>query len=560
VKWLKYIFSLVLISIFLYADSNSSFLRHFIKNNLVEKNIDCPVIETRGISITFPDCGKSNGSITGITINSTGTKITYTWRDANNNVVGKKLDLTGIPEGQYILEVSDNSGCTNPVFSNAIVVESAHPVTIDASRFVVTEAGCSNDGSISGLKVTGASIFEWRNFLTGTVTSTPTSDLIGVPPGTYQLNASNIYGCSAKSDPYTVQSKTEVPRISQVNITDPKCGSVGTIDVTLTVRIGEPQLNFYFAGPGGTHVTDGLIFSDHSSPTIHANGVTGGTYGLYVYSDNSISCPVLLGQFKVKEAQLYIVVDTVVNDKCNMHNGAVALTILGQTDPRDSKYTWTDISTNKQVSKAKNLFLAGAGTYAFEVDDPAGCIARDTFTIKNTSPALIPPQADGTILCLPGQVKIVVKNLVTDTAGTYRLYANPGDSIPLVSNVQGIFYRQVKKTTDFYLAYHQDDCESERTKVTEVVVADVNIPNAFTPNNDGINDYWNIKGIEDFPGASVDIFNRSGQLVYHSINYSKPFDGRYNGKELPTGVYFYVIDLKQPICFGKVSGSLTIIK
>jgi gliding motility-associated-like protein len=83
-------------------------------------------------------------------------------------------------------------------------------------------------------------------------------------------------------------------------------------------------------------------------------------------------------------------------------------------------------------------------------------------------------------------------------------------------------------------------------------------PNAFTPNNDGVNDTWDIKNIENFPRSVVDIFNRWGKMVYSSIGYSVPWDGRYKGTNLPTDVYYYVIN---PNDGGKViSGSVTIIR
>ncbi|HVV55981.1 MAG TPA: gliding motility-associated C-terminal domain-containing protein, partial [Mucilaginibacter sp.] len=181
-----------------------------------------------------------------------------------------------------------------------------------------------------------------------------------------------------------------------------------------------------------------------------------------------------------------------------------------------------------------------------------------TFTVINTSPALVPPIAAGSTLCLPGMINITVTNV--DTSKMFRLYDSPTDSIPIDSSAKGIFYRTINQTTDFYVSRVSNDCESDRTKVTEVVVASIDIPNAFTPNNDGINDYWDIKGIEKFPGADVKVFTRDGKLIYHSVNYPVPFNGTYKGSLVPPGVYYYVIDVKQPICYGKISGSLTIIR
>ena len=94
--------------------------------------------------------------------------------------------------------------------------------------------------------------------------------------------------------------------------------------------------------------------------------------------------------------------------------------------------------------------------------------------------------------------------------------------------------------------------------VTVTVIRSVLIPNSFTPNGDGINDFWNIKNINNYAGCTVDVFNRYGQLIFHSIGYGRPWDGTANGSQLPPGAYYYIIDLKNGS--GKLSGEVTIIK
>ena len=68
----------------------------------------------------------------------------------------------------------------------------------------------------------------------------------------------------------------------------------------------------------------------------------------------------------------------------------------------------------------------------------------------------------------------------------------------------------------------------------------------ITPNNDGYNDTWTPLDIESYPEAVVKIFNRWGGLIFESnggVEY-KAWDGTNNGKELPVGTYYYIIDLK----------------
>ena len=84
------------------------------------------------------------------------------------------------------------------------------------------------------------------------------------------------------------------------------------------------------------------------------------------------------------------------------------------------------------------------------------------------------------------------------------------------------------------------------------------IPNTFTPNNDGINDTWRIDYLDTYPDNRVQVFNRYGQLVFESHGYSKPWDGTYNGKPLPIGTYYYIIEPKNGRA--PLTGYVTIIK
>jgi gliding motility-associated-like protein len=83
-------------------------------------------------------------------------------------------------------------------------------------------------------------------------------------------------------------------------------------------------------------------------------------------------------------------------------------------------------------------------------------------------------------------------------------------------------------------------------------------PNAFTPNGDGIHDVWEIAYLSDYMNVVVDVFNRYGQNVYHVQGYGSPWDGRMNGKDLPAGTYYYIINLGNG--GAPLSGPVTIIR
>lgn len=87
-------------------------------------------------------------------------------------------------------------------------------------------------------------------------------------------------------------------------------------------------------------------------------------------------------------------------------------------------------------------------------------------------------------------------------------------------------------------------CGSSSDDVFVRVYDKVLIPNAFSPNGDGINDNWVIEPLELFDESVTHVYNRYGQIIYKSNGYSKPWNGTHNGKPVPAGNYYYVIDLK----------------
>ena len=97
-------------------------------------------------------------------------------------------------------------------------------------------------------------------------------------------------------------------------------------------------------------------------------------------------------------------------------------------------------------------------------------------------------------------------------------------------------------------------CATATDSVLVKVYQQLYIPNAFTPNSDGINDTWFIEPLQAYPGAEVRVFNRYGQLVFDNHGKNISWDGTYKGVQLTSGAYVYIIDLKNntPIIKGVV--------
>ncbi|HKZ68319.1 MAG TPA: gliding motility-associated C-terminal domain-containing protein, partial [Chitinophagaceae bacterium] len=101
-------------------------------------------------------------------------------------------------------------------------------------------------------------------------------------------------------------------------------------------------------------------------------------------------------------------------------------------------------------------------------------------------------------------------------------------------------------------------CGTSTDEMKLEVIDKLYVPNAFTPNGDGLNDKWTIILFEEYPNGTVQVFSRFGQLVYrgYANNYI-PWDGRFKGEPTLAGTYVYFIDLGNGSSLLK--GSVTVI-
>ncbi len=99
-----------------------------------------------------------------------------------------------------------------------------------------------------------------------------------------------------------------------------------------------------------------------------------------------------------------------------------------------------------------------------------------------------------------------------------------------------------------------DDKDSVQVIVKEI--PDVKPVDVFTPNGDGVNDYFIINDIDAFKPVNLTIYNRWGDIVYSSLDYKNGWDGKFDGKILPEGTYYYLIKTGKKV----IKGTLNIIK
>ncbi|RYF21537.1 MAG: PKD domain-containing protein [Flavobacteriales bacterium] len=207
-----------------------------------------------------------------------------------------------------------------------------------------------------------------------------------------------------------------------------------------------------------------------------------------------------------------------------------------------------------QADGTFNPKLAGVGshniTYTFTANN--GCTASVTKSIfVNKSPVV----DGGPIIYILAGGEIQIPAEAVGTGLSYEWLPATGLSDNKILNP----IASPEKDTEYTLTVttNPDQCTAV-THVSVKVLQSVNPPSSFTPNGDGYNDVWNIKFLETYPNATVEVFNRNGNRIFFSNGYKIPFDGNFQNEQLPVGVYYYIINPRN----GRktVTGPLTIIR
>jgi gliding motility-associated-like protein len=183
--------------------------------------------------------------------------------------------------------------------------------------------------------------------------------------------------------------------------------------------------------------------------------------------------------------------------------------------------------------------LAGVGdhiiSYTFSADN--GCENHAEQSVKVSSLPIINAGPDR-VLLEGGSVVLLGTgsgNNISYTWSPVQGLNDPSLAQPTTTTAMDMEYTLVGTSADL--------C-SDSDRVLVQVLKKPSIPNTFSPNGDGIHDRWEIRYLDSYPGATVEIFNRYGQPVFKTIGYNKPWDGTLKGSPLPAGTYYYIIDPK----------------
>lgn len=227
-------------------------------------------------------------------------------------------------------------------------------------------------------------------------------------------------------------------------------------------------------------------------------------------------------------------------------------------------YQWTTNSGKiESGANTQNPVVSSFGAYYLKVTDENGCTGADTINVYLLTQS---PVANDDYDTTSYRSEIIIPVLANDTdpqnsinPPSLKITSTPLNGTAYVDyDNYNIHYRPNEGFSGneiFEYEICNNDNLCDRAKVFVLVTEfELRIPNAFSPNGDGINDFFEIIGIQQYQGNSITIINRWGNKVYEAKNYGIDtypvfWDGFANtgstflGNELPSGTYYYSLDL-----------------
>ena len=431
-------------------------------------------------------------------------------------VVNSPFTFTGLEAGTYAVQITDGNGCTvnRPL---AVVLTQPTQITFNSST---KNPSCdsNNDGEIAFQNVTGGtppyeySTDNGNNFVADAV-------LNNLPAGTYRLIVQDSKGCFSAGQDVTLAS-------SQVKISD-----IPTLCTTRrTSDAQDIDLRPYEIEPtkggtwSGTNVRNNHFEYNRSTPA--------GEYDVeYTFNGCKVSTKIKVVRIILPEMDSLIC--------ANAKTYILPLT--------DKKGVW-DIQTGGDLRLEKDTILTWdvntvrTGVYylPYRFED-----CTEYFPLK----ILGVPKADFTIsrpadeLIVDEPVNFQNKSTAPqDQKVTYLWSFGDGKTSEIEHPEHR--YEQAGTYTVRLVVRTEQGCEDTATlvvKVEDVFRAD--LPNVFSPNNDGYNDFFTPKGY--FPPnlqISLTIYDRWGVLVYRYSESTPAWDGGNS----PEGTYFYTLELRDP--------------
>lgn len=452
--------------------------------------------------------GATDGSITS-TINGGVNPFQFSW-SGPNGFASSQQDLSSIGAGTYLVTYTDDNGCSA---SASVTITEPAALTSNASTSSYNGFGIScyneKDGNILIDVLGGTSPFvvEW-NGPNGFTSSS--EDLNGVGAGNYSAVITDQNNCSVSVN--AVLTEPDAIVLSAVTVNETCEADNGTVDLSSDGGVFPYSYNW----SNGTNQQD-------------LNGLTSGIYSVTVTDQNG--CTAVYNA--TVEATSPMTVDaTVQNDSCyGGTNGFIHLAVTNGQTPY--QYAW---SNNSSTEDLDNL---AAGEYSVTITDANGCRLTQTYSVT---------QPDKLILTAVKSVYPTGYNIsefegtdgyinITAAGGNqpYQYEWSTGATEPSISNLAAGTYT---------VTCNAGGCLSSLS-IELLDPLDLKMPSAFSPNGDGANDLFVVKGLDAYPTNKIVIINRWGNEVFSQMNYQNTWNGTSNGgKELPDGTYFVILEIQ----------------
>jgi gliding motility-associated-like protein len=468
------------------------------------------------ISTLSDTCGRSVGTLT--VTNVVGGTPAYQY-SINGGTNQASNIFTGLATGNYTVLVTDNNGCTFVHYDSVKTVGPTVSPIITASGPVTFCQG----GSVT----LSSSIANGNTWNTGATTQTITVN----STDTLSLTVSQ-FGC-------TVNSNTVIVTVNP-NPTVTVSNAVTICDGTSTTLIAGGATNYTWSPATG--------LSSTTSATVTATPGVSGTYTYMVNATDANSCPgsntVIV---TVAPAPSGVPLVTTPVYYC-LHQTATALTA---TASPGATLNWYDASMNP-LSGAPTPATSPMGTTTYYVTQSIGSCTSGKDSIKvtvvaqpdanfTTNPSVGSVLAAQSVTFTPNQLPASYLTFTWDfgdpssgTSNTSALF-NPSHTY----NSQGLYCAALVVTSSL-----TPTCPAANTLCLDVLNGiEITIPNVFSPNGDGINDFFSVKS-SGLNTLSCAIYDRWGLKLYQWDGVNGHWDGTEmkNGKGVTDGTYYYIIE------------------
>lgn len=457
--------------------------------------------------------GEASATITAQATGGLGNYSYELFSDAalTNLVNGPRPNGTfnGLMAGDYYVRVtSDDCVEVSPV----ITIVDPEPLVVEREEFTNITCSGENDGTIT-VEVSGGTgeiLYAISPNLDQFDTTNTFTDL---EPGIYDVIAQDVNGCFITFQFEITQPDPVVAEA--INIMDEVCFESGDGSFELQISGGtapyETSLN---SSADSNFVQDQFLFQN----------VPAGTHVVFVRDAQGCETNVIV---EINPGvNLAATVTPVYECTGNIPDNYLDIVMEDESIANDLMYA-LDSTDPADMQLEANFTNMAPGDHYLTIAHANGCMTTYDFTIDSFEPLTLTLE-NNTI----NQITAVAEGGVED----YTFYFNGVDN--------GTDNTYFINRTDTYTVTVVDENGCEATAEIFMEFIDVEFPNFFTPDGDGRNDLWLPDNIEGFPDVLIKIYDRYGRVVEVMARNVKGWDGNYDGKPLPTGDYWYVVQLQ----------------